>query len=403
MGSSAGHIKDGTYMLSGRSLATSGRAIGARLGEVFHLAPGRRNYVSAKADSRPRVVLFARVDDVRLLDLLEFYAEDVAVLESLGFDVLKSNRAWQAAKSQGDVLLAWWWHTSWPTSFWWRLRGRPVLMTGAHHLNDRLRTHAPLDLLALALTAAAAQFASVNIAISREELDGLRRLAAPRTRLIHCSVDTSYFLPGVKAPAPLAVIVGQMNPGSIKRKGVDVAIRAAALLGERIPDFRLVVAGPLTEEGAAALESIVAECGARNVEIRGQLSREEKREVLSAAWWYLQPSQHEGFGLAVVEAMASGAVPVCSTAGSLPEVVGEGGILLSEATPKNIAAVIDAMSRDRGRLGESAQKARVQALSYSRHARSERMVQALVDAGVAVPAISEADGMGRSPGSRIDD
>jgi glycosyltransferase involved in cell wall biosynthesis len=58
----------------------------------------------------------------------------------------------------------------------------------------------------------------------------------------------------------------------------------------------------------------------------------------------VQPSLAEGFGLTVLEAMACGTAVLCSTAGSLPEVAGDAGILFAphdrEALARSILMVI---------------------------------------------------------------
>lgn len=61
----------------------------------------------------------------------------------------------------------------------------------------------------------------------------------------------------------------------------------------------------------------------------GYVPREHLHVLLGEATAYIFPSLFEGFGLAPLEALASGAVVISSNAGSLPEVVGEGGYLLS--------------------------------------------------------------------------
>jgi glycosyltransferase involved in cell wall biosynthesis len=52
---------------------------------------------------------------------------------------------------------------------------------------------------------------------------------------------------------------------------------------------------------------------------------------------YVQVSLHEGFGLSVAESMLAGCVPVVTKAGSLPEVVGDCGIVCDSSEPENIA------------------------------------------------------------------
>ena len=70
---------------------------------------------------------------------------------------------------------------------------------------------------------------------------------------------------------------------------------------------------------------------------------------------YVQASRHEGFGLAVAEAMLAGCVPVVVNVTAMPEVVGDAGVLIDSQRPAEVAAGV----RRALELGpEAAQRAR---------------------------------------------
>jgi glycosyltransferase involved in cell wall biosynthesis len=74
----------------------------------------------------------------------------------------------------------------------------------------------------------------------------------------------------------------------------------------------------------------------------GYVPEEEMPLWYNAATLFVYPSEYEGFGLPPLEAMACGTPVVSSTASSLPEVVGDAGILVN---PKDTDAIADAMHR----------------------------------------------------------
>jgi glycosyltransferase involved in cell wall biosynthesis len=101
-----------------------------------------------------------------------------------------------------------------------------------------------------------------------------------------------------------------------------------------VPEARFVQAGAWLEEDAAAV--LRARAG-ENVDLRGWVEQSDLEELYRRASVYVQASWHEGFGMAIAEAMLAGCVPVVRTAGSMPEVVGDAGVLIDSSEPEAIA------------------------------------------------------------------
>ena len=74
----------------------------------------------------------------------------------------------------------------------------------------------------------------------------------------------------------------------------------------------------------------------------GWLSDEDLEATYRRASVYVQASRHEGFGLAVAEAMLAGCVPVVMNVTAMPEVVDGAGILIDSQDPEAVAAGIRA-------------------------------------------------------------
>ncbi|CNH29735.1 group 1 glycosyl transferase [Yersinia frederiksenii] len=72
----------------------------------------------------------------------------------------------------------------------------------------------------------------------------------------------------------------------------------------------------------------------------GYLSSEDLPLLFSGARTFLFPSLYEGFGLPVLEAMASGVPVVCSNAASLPEVLGESGLMCDALDVEGLTTAI---------------------------------------------------------------
>ena len=143
---------------------------------------------------------------------------------------------------------------------------------------------------------------------------------------------------------PYALFVGTLQP----RKDPQAAIDALALLGDG--DLRLVLVGP-DKGGRAEAEQAAERNGlASRVEFRGHVAREELAALYRGAACLVFPSRYEGFGLPVLEAMASGTPVVATAAGALPEVAGDAAILVEERNPVALAGGIERALADRERL-----------------------------------------------------
>jgi glycosyltransferase involved in cell wall biosynthesis len=115
---------------------------------------------------------------------------------------------------------------------------------------------------------------------------------------------------------PYALAVGAIQ----ERKNQGAALAAAREAG-----LELVVVGPV-KDGRAAAE--LREGGAR---LEGYVEVERLAELYRGAACLVQPSRYEGFGLPVVEAMASGTPVVTVPDPALVEVAGEAAVVVPEA------------------------------------------------------------------------
>jgi glycosyltransferase involved in cell wall biosynthesis len=133
---------------------------------------------------------------------------------------------------------------------------------------------------------------------------------------------------------------------TIPRKRIDLLLRIFARVREFAPDARLVrVGGAFTAEQAAAAEALGV---AGAVTVMPMLSREAVAEQYRKATLVVLPSDAEGFGLPLVEAMASGTPVVASDLPVLREV---GGGAATYAPVGDTEAWTDAI---RGLLSERA-------------------------------------------------
>ena len=105
-------------------------------------------------------------------------------------------------------------------------------------------------------------------------------------------------------------------------------------------------------------------------DLRGYVSQEELAELYRGAACLVQPSRFEGFGLPVLEAMASGTPVVALDEPALREVAGDAAVFVDEAAPRRRHA-----SRARTSASELAAAGLERARAFSWRATAERTLE----------------------------
>ena len=102
-----------------------------------------------------------------------------------------------------------------------------------------------------------------------------------------------------------------------------------------------------------------------SVVIAGYVSDADLPAVYAGARLFVYPSLYEGFGLPVLEAMACGTPVVCSNTTSLPEVIGDAGVLVDPIDPAEIAAGIRSVIEDPAFAAQLRQRGLERAREYT--------------------------------------
>jgi glycosyltransferase involved in cell wall biosynthesis len=195
------------------------------------------------------------------------------------------------------------------------------------------------------------------IAISRQVEQSLIAggVSAKKVRTVYSGIDLSERqlthddqvirrMIGLSNGAVLIGTVANLFP----RKGYEVMLRALPAIIRAVPTVHYVIVGSDDHDYADRLKRLAHELKiADHVHIVG--FQDPVQPFLASLDLYVHPALMEGFGIAVVEAMAMGKAVVATTTGGLPEVVaqGETGLLVPPGDVETLATTVVSLLEDR--------------------------------------------------------
>lgn len=193
------------------------------------------------------------------------------------------------------------------------------------------------------------------VCISHATAEEVRSIYGPvsndQIEVVHSGVSDRFFenpgssaLDGLDLPpadVPFIMTAGAMSP----RKNLVGVLRALREAKSQIPHHIVLVGGSGWDMEQIFKEIDSPDLAAR-VHLLGYVSDEAVRALYRRAAFYVHPTLYEGFGLTVLEAMASGTPVITSNLSSLPEIAGDAALQVDPNDPKAISDAIIRLSHD---------------------------------------------------------
>ncbi len=270
-----------------------------------------------------------------------------------------------------DLVFGWFasWHTLLPVLFSRRMGQPAILIIGGYDTADVPQAgygsqRGGLRKLMANLAINRATHLVTHSQSSRDEV--IRHVGVPEEKITVIYLGIPVFPAGNMAHRQQQVLtVGGVKRENLLRKGLLPFVQTAA----RLPDVKFYLVGKWFDDSIDALKRVAGP----NVDLCGYVPDEELEDLYRRSAVYVQASLHEGFGMSLAEAMMGGCIPVITGNGSLPEVVGDTGVVCSSSKPGDlVTAVAHALTLS----GESRQKVRERIMSTF---PLERRESALVD------------------------
>jgi glycosyltransferase involved in cell wall biosynthesis len=190
-------------------------------------------------------------------------------------------------------------------------------------------------------------------------------ISPDKIEVIHSGVAEAFFDP-VRAEVervrtryglarPFVLFIGTVEP----RKNLDTLLDAFAALPQAIRGtHELVVAGPIGWAG----EKTKARLG--EVRYLGYVAEQDLAPLTAAATVFAYPSLYEGFGFPVAQAMAAGVAVITSNVSSLPEVAGDGALLVDPRCMAELRDGLESLLTSEQRRAELAARGRKRAEEF---------------------------------------
>ena len=214
-------------------------------------------------------------------------------------------------------------------------------------------------------------------ACSASDAETFRAIAADRVQHIDNGVDIGKFA-GAASPVarPSLVCFGRIA----SHKGLERLLDAFQLLRTRIPAAELQIVGNDADGTLLRLrakyEKLLHE---GSVTIKTGLSDAEIARTLRDCSFFVSASEYEGFGLALVEALSAGLIPIVSPIPSFKKIVSEAGVghIVDFSDPARAAdAIASAIKEGEGRYDELRIKAMRSVESYGWQETEQRIREA---------------------------
>jgi glycosyltransferase involved in cell wall biosynthesis len=206
------------------------------------------------------------------------------------------------------------------------------------------------------------------------------RLGVAQERIYFCPPGAPSWLRLGRSPNipsdGYVLCLGTLEP----RKNIGMLLDAFTRLAGRPGTPRLVLAGGATQDADGWLERISHEPLKRHVEYVGYVASDGRERLFAGARALALPSLDEGFGLPALEAMSAGVPVLASNAGSLPEVVGSGGVLLDPLDVDGWVSAIGRVVTDAQWAAELGRAGLERAKTFTWQRTAVRLREAYVDA-----------------------
>ncbi len=308
------------------------------------------------------------------LQLVEFYKQDLKILNEIAEEVTVALR-WRDIDWKSDIIFVWWWTYAFIPVLLGKIFRKKVVITGTFNYGceKNIRDYSRRSRLQRYLIKFSIKHAWKNILVSKKELKLIQKdWQLKNLEYSPHIVDTQKYSFSEKRAENLLFTICWMEKENIYRKCIREILESIKILIDMGVKVKLIIAGR-TGGAEELITSLIDNLKLKPyVKFIGEIEEEKKICLLQSCSIYLQPSRYEGFGLAIAEAMSCGAPVISTDVGEVRNVVADAGIILDTCNITQITDSIKKLLGDKNKLNLIGKNARERIVTYfSYHRRLE--------------------------------
>lgn len=287
------------------------------------------------------ICFYARVPDLKLFERIDFYSNDIKIFKELGYKVVLCNDSFNIPVC--DIYFIWWWSSGILPLIKAKILKKPNITIGNIHYSDpskqgyNSRPFYIKEFIKYSL-----RNSDVQLATSKIEFDELKENFNPGNPiLVYHAIDNDKYKYNNSKREKIILTISRLLKLNVERKKIIEILEAFKIVMKKHPEYLLYIAGRKEDDGYDMVNDKIKELDlTKNVILTGSISDEEKIKLYQKSKIYVQPTDYEGFGLAIAESMSCGTPVITSPNGAVPEVAGEFALYVD---PNNVNNIADGM------------------------------------------------------------
>lgn len=324
----------------------------------------------------PKLSFFAKIQDKRLLEIMQWYANDIAILKSLDSE-LNIATTFGEISTKRDLYFSWFVTGSIFPLLMAKLHRRPIVVVagGSEVVQSvpMIAGYQAKSFLEKWIIQIVLRHADQIITVSEELKKEVLSFGVKHCATVYHGIRTDIFKPANKE-RKFIFTISHLDRFNVERKRIKTIIQAIPLVIRDFPNQQFIVAG-VKGDAFSELVELVKELKVEdNIRFPGQISNEEKIDFFQSSLIYVQPTIHEAFGVAIAEAMSCGVPVISSNNTAVPEVVGDCGLYVDPDDPEELAQKIKSLLGDqdlRKNLGKRGRQRIIDCFSFEK--RKEKL------------------------------